>query len=180
MEIVSIMGSGSLGREINLDPLVTGLKDEVGDILETNFQSAGIVTVKFGSESPAFSIYRTGAFQVRGASDHDDLNDWIDQFLGILSEIGFDIEDAEFEEKTAVFMDEVQQSVNLEALTIHLGLEFTEYEPEQFPGVVYRPANQTVTLLVFSSGKVLVLGTTEQGCAEAAFESLKKEIRAIS
>lgn len=180
MEIVSIMGSGSLGREINLDNLVTALKNEVGDILETNFQSAGIVTVKFGGESPAFSIYRTGAFQVRGASDHHDLNDWIDHFLETLSEIGFEIEGAEFEEQTAVFIDEVQQSVNLEALTIHLGLELTEYEPEQFPGVVYRPANQTVTILVFSSGKVLVLGTTEQEDAEAAFESLKKEIREIS
>lgn len=175
-----MMGSGSLGREINLDTLVTGLKNEVGDSLETNFQSTGIVTVKFGSESPAFSIYRTGAFQVRGASDHDDLNDWVNHFLRTLSEIGLEIEDAEFEEQTAVFMDEVQQSVNLEALTIHLGLELTEYEPEQFPGVVYRPTNQAVTLLVFSSGKVLVLGTTEQEYAEAAFELLKKDIRAIS
>lgn len=100
--------------------------------------------------------------------------------FGILSEFGFEIEDAVFEERTAVFMDEVQQSVNLEALSIHLGLELTKYEPEQFTGVVYRPANETVTLLVFSSGKVLVLGTTEQEYAEATFESLRKEIRAIS
>lgn len=174
------MGSGSLGREINLDTLVAGLKNEVGDILDTSFQNAGIVTVKFGSESPAFSIYRTGAFQVRGASNHDDLNDWVDRFLRILSEIGFETADAKFEEQTAVFVGEVQHSVNLKALTIHLGLELTEYEPEQFPSVVYRPANQTVTLLVFSSGKVLILGTTEQEYAEAAFESLKTEIRAIS
>ncbi|ADQ66903.1 transcription factor [Halogeometricum borinquense] len=172
MKIVSIMGSGSLGKEVDLETLVEELRDEVGESLEANFQSPGIVTVKFGDNSPAFSIYRTGSFQIRGALGHDGLNDAVDQLLEILSNIDFETGEVEFEEKTAVFMHDVHQGLELEILAVHLGLEYTEYEPEQFPGLVYRPPKHEATLLIFSSGKVLVVGTAKQEVARSVLKSL--------
>lgn len=172
MKIVSIMGSGSLGKEVDLYTLVDELKKEIGDSLDVNFQSDGLVTVKFGANSPAFSIYRTGSFQIRGSLGHEELDDAVSQLLQVLADIGFETSDVEFEEKTAVFMDEVNQKLNLETLAIHLGLEYTEYEPEQFPGLVYRSPEVEATLLIFSSGKVLVVGTAEEEVAHTALQSL--------
>ena len=37
-------------------------------------------------------------------------------------------------------------------------LEGTEYEPEQFPGLVYRVKDPKAAMLVFSSGKVVCTG----------------------
>lgn len=174
MEIVSTMGSGSLGKEIDLDTLATELKNQVGESLEVSFQSDGIVTVKFGEESPAFSIYRTGSFQIRGPGGHSEMKDAVNELLQILSDIGFESGDIEFEEKTSVFLDELDQGVNLEMLTVQLGLEHTEYEPEQFPGLVYRSPDVSATLLIFASGKVLIVGTTEERVAKTAFQSISK------
>jgi transcription initiation factor TFIID TATA-box-binding protein len=60
------MRSGSLAREIDLDALVQESEEEFGNELKFDFQSSGIVTVRFGNNSPAYSIYRTGSFQIRG------------------------------------------------------------------------------------------------------------------
>lgn len=176
MNIVSIMGSGSLGKEIDLEILVDELRNEVGKDLDVNFHSSGIVTVKLGENSPAFSIYRTGSFQIRGALGHEELNEAVNQLLQIFADIGFESGDVEFETKTAVFIDEVNQALELETLAVHLGLEYTEYEPEQFPGLVYRSPESEATLLIFSSGKVLVVGTAREKVARSALQSLDETL----
>ena len=37
-------------------------------------------------------------------------------------------------------------------------LEDTEYEPEQFPGLVYHLPGSSITFLLFSTGKIVVAG----------------------
>ena len=52
---------------------------------------------------------------------------------------------------------DLNSDVNLNHLSINLGLENIEYEPEQFPGLVYRLERGPV-VLIFASGKVVVTG----------------------
>ena len=73
-------------------------------------------------------------------------------------------------------MSEVGENLNLSALAIGLGLEVTEYEPEQFPGLVYRPSEHDCVLLVFGSGKAIITGVTSIRAAEEAFNSLQRHI----
>lgn len=170
------MGSGSLGRELDLEALVRALEDELGEELESKFQSSGIVTIRLGSDSPAYSIYRTGSFQIRGAENQRQLDEDVNRLIDVLSRVGVELSDVDFESRTAVYMTEVDQEVNLEALTISLGLENTEYEPEQFPGIVYRPPQLGATLLIFASGKVLIVGTTDKQTALEAFRIVETSI----
>jgi transcription initiation factor TFIID TATA-box-binding protein len=73
-------------------------------------------------------------------------------------------------------MEDIGQQLNLSALAIGLGLEFTEYEPEQFPGLIYRPANLDCVLLIFGSGKVIITGATGVESAEEAVTGLLEQI----
>jgi transcription initiation factor TFIID TATA-box-binding protein len=66
-----------------------------------------------------------------------------------------------FEHKTSVFLPNIDREVNQEALIISIGLERAEYEPEQFPGLVFRPGVVDATLLVFFTGKIIVDGTSD-------------------
>lgn len=180
MEIVSTMGSGSLGQELDLETLVTGIEDHLGETVNANFTGESMATVRLEEDGPAYTLYRTGVFQVRGTPNKDELTKAANQFREVLSEIGVEIPDYEFSHVTSVFMEDFKQEVNLEALTISLGLENTEYEPEQFPGLIYRPAQFDVTLLVFSSGKVIVGGTTDQSYAESAVQNLEEELSVLT
>lgn len=174
------MGSGSLRRELDLEALVQELEEEFGDELGFDFQSSGIVTVRFGNDSPAYSIYRTGSFQIRGAKNQQELDEAVDRLINTLSAIGIDLSGVDFESRTAVYMEDIGREINLEALTVALGLEHTEYEPEQFPGLVYRPPQSEPTLLIFASGKVLVVGTTSGEIAISALQKLEDIIPKVT
>ncbi len=176
VEIASTMGAGSLGRELDLRPLVDELVDSIESQLEANFTSEGMVTVYLDGDSPAYTLYRTGSFQIRGAEAEADLSRAESRLRAMLLEIGVEIPDYEFRHVTSVFVGTFDVDVNLEVLAIALGLENTEYEPEQFPAVIYRPPQFTVTLLIFSTGKVIVGGTTDREEAQSALQHVADEL----
>jgi len=53
-------------------------------------------------------------------------------------------------------MGDVGTNIDLTKFSLAVGLENVEYEPEQFPALVYR--YQKLTALIFSSGKVILTG----------------------
>lgn len=173
MEIVSTMGSGSLGREIDLNSFVAALNESLDSPEDANFTSSGMVTIRLKEDGPAYTVFRTGSFQIRGSKNEQRLNEAESKFREALSNIDFEIYDYEFDHVTSVFMFNLAQEVDLEVLTIALGMEETEYEPEQFSGLIYRPSELEVTLLVFSSGKVIIGGTPDREHASAAIAELR-------
>jgi transcription initiation factor TFIID TATA-box-binding protein len=176
MEIVSTMGSGSLGRELDLEAFVSGLENHLNTSVDPNFTSIGMATVRLKEGGPAFTLYRTGTFQIRGTQNEQNLSDAADRFREVLSEMGVEVPNYEFSHVTSVFLEELSQEVNLEALTISLGTEDAEYEPEQFPGLMYRPEEHELTMVVFASGKIIIGGTTDKNEASSAVQRLNLEL----
>ena len=58
-------------------------------------------------------------------------------------------------------------------------VENTEYEPEQFPGLVYRPTNPRAAALIFSSGKVVCTGAKSIENAKIAMQKVADTIRSV-
>jgi len=56
-------------------------------------------------------------------------------------------------------------------------LENTEYEPEQFPGLVYRLSEPKAAALIFGSGKVVCTGTTSPDEARTAVMKIIEELK---
>ena len=54
--------------------------------------------------------------------------------------------------------------------------ESVEYEPEQFPGLVYRMSDPNVAFLLFSSGKIVCTGARTKKDVERAIEKLVKKL----
>jgi transcription initiation factor TFIID TATA-box-binding protein len=97
-----------------------------------------------------------------------------DAFVKTLSEL--DIVDGEtapgFTAQNVVCTAQFDDSVDLNILSIALGLESVEYEPEQFPDLIYRLADRSAVLLVFANGKIVITGTSNVDTAENAFKHL--------
>ncbi|WP_276273589.1 TATA-box-binding protein [Haloarcula litorea] len=175
MQVVSTMGTGTLGRDIDLEALVTELEDQL-PCVDSNFQSSSMVTIRIKENGPAYTVYRTGSFQIRGAESEDSLQDALGRFRECLADIGVESPGFEFELSTLVCMEDLGQELDLETLAVALGLNNIEYEPEQFPGLVFRPEGHQVTLLLFASGKVIIGGAKKRGQAQAGVERLKEEL----
>ena len=58
-------------------------------------------------------------------------------------------------------------------------VENTEYEPEQFPGLVYRPTNPRAAALIFSSGKIVCTGAKSIENAKLAMHKVAETIRGV-
>ncbi len=67
--------------------------------------------------------------------------------------------------------------LNLNLNTLSLELENTEYEPEQFPGLVYKLVKPTATFLLFSNGKLVCTGTKNKEELEDSMNQLNKNIK---
>jgi transcription initiation factor TFIID TATA-box-binding protein len=68
--------------------------------------------------------------------------------------------------------------LELNAIAVTFGLDHVEYEPEQFPGLVYRMDDPKVVILLFGSGKLVCTGAKKPSDVEKAVKKIDKELRA--
>lgn len=177
MHVVSTMGSGNIGRELDLDSVIESLQDEFD--IESNRHSDSMVTIRLESGGPALTLYRTGAYQIRGTDSRETLFEANEDLLDALRTIGVEFTAPSFKQKNAVYLEDFDTTVQLEALAIHLGIENVEYEPEQFPGVIYRPPELGTVNLIFSSGKTIISGTIHDKIAEQSAEHLRQQLSTL-
>ena len=58
-------------------------------------------------------------------------------------------------------------------------LENSEYEPEQFPGLVYKLPGTKATFLLFSNGKIVCTGTKSESDLKSAVQTLAANLRKL-
>ncbi|MGZ4904706.1 MAG: TATA-box-binding protein, partial [Halobacteriota archaeon] len=58
--------------------------------------------------------------------------------------------------------------------------ENVEYEPEQFPGLVYRMSDPKVVVLVFGSGKLVITGARKPEDATDAVDQIVQDLKRVS
>ncbi len=69
--------------------------------------------------------------------------------------------------------------MDLNLNTLAMKLENTEYEPEQFPGLVYKLAAAKATFLLFSNGKIVCTGTKSEKEVHAALDKLIENLKRV-
>lgn len=174
VEIVNVVASGALGLELDLD----AVSQELDDIAEYDSKKYPGVYVRFDESQPLVTLYRTGKYIITGSNSENEACLIRDEFLRALADHGIitDVDDEWFSIQNYVCVSDAGQQLNLSALAIGLGLEATEYEPEQFPGLVYRPQDHNCVLLAFGSGKIIITGAESVGGAEDAVQDLFQQI----
>ncbi len=114
-------------------------------------------------------IFRLGKIVCTGASSVDDLTTALELTFEKLRVLGLDVpEEPDITVRNIVTSGNLGTRLNLNAIAIGFGLEAVEYEPEQFPGLVYRPDKLDVVVLLFGSGKLVITGGSQPSDAEDA------------
>ena len=174
VEVVNVVGSGSLGREFDLSVCA----EELGSIANFDPGKYPGMYVRFDEDSGLVTVYRTGKFIITGADSVEKLYSVKTGLLDLFENKSI-IEEGDlewFRVQNLVCTTVLGSELNLNALAIGLGLERTEYEPEQFPGLVYRNADLGCVVLVFSTGKAVITGSSDLEEVEAAAEYLHNEL----
>jgi len=175
ISIANAVGSGDLGVELDVAEVESDLELPYTEYDPSNYHGLYLRLVEGG---PLITVYRSGKYIISGCSTFEQLYETNDAFLTTLSEL--DIVDSEtetgFAVQNVVCTAQLDDPVDLNTLSIALGLESVEYEPEQFPGLIYRPADHPAVLLVFANGKIVITGASDVDTAEDAFKHLQKQV----
>jgi transcription initiation factor TFIID TATA-box-binding protein len=69
--------------------------------------------------------------------------------------------------------------ININKLSVTLNLENIEYEPEQFPGLVYRIKDPRIVVLIFSSGKIILTGGRNMEDIRKGLDILEEKLDSV-
>jgi len=164
IHIENVVASSDLGQELALDQLATDL-----DGAEYNPEDFPGVIYRLQEPKSATLIFRSGKVVCTGAQSVDAVHDALEIVFDDLRELGIDVDSTPpVKVQNIVSSASLEQSLNLNAIAIGLGLEQIEYEPEQFPGLVYRLDDPDVVVLLFGSGKLVITGAAESADAQHA------------
>jgi len=124
-------------------------------------------------------LFRSGKVVCTGAKSLDDVHKAIRKVAKQIEDAGIKVDtDPDVEVQNIVASSDLETEINLNAIAISLGLEKVEYEPEQFPGLVYRIDDPKVVVLLFGSGKLVCTGARQPEDVERAVEKITEELQA--
>ena len=174
VQVVNVVASGALDVELDLESVAL----ELDDVVDYDPEKYPGAYFRFGDNAPLITLYRTGKYIITGSASEAEAGRFRDEFLSVLQRhrIVSAAGDAWFTVQNYVCMADIERPLNLSALAVGLGLEVTEYEPEQFSGLVYRPHDYTCVLLIFASGKVVITGAADVEIAEEAFNHFQTKV----
>lgn len=174
IKIENVVASTSLGEELNLQAIALALE---GAEYEPE-QFPGLV-YRLKEPKTATLLFRSGKVVCTGAKTLNDVKTAINKVAKQIESAGIKITiEPVIEVQNIVASSDLEQEINLNAIAISLGLEKVEYEPEQFPGLVYRLDEPKVVVLLFGSGKLVCTGARKPQDVEAAVNKITEELRA--
>ncbi len=125
----------------------------------------------------AFLLFTSGKVVCTGAKTVEDVEKSVYGMMDLLRQAGFDVVDKpEINVQNIVASGDLHGKLDLIETAVALGLENVEYEPEIFPGMVYRRPDLGVVLLLFSSGRIVCTGAKKPEQAFDAVSRIREEM----
>jgi transcription initiation factor TFIID TATA-box-binding protein len=151
MRVVNVVATRSLGSPIDLRLIQKALPG-------SRFAEKGAkwLMYRFGEKNRYFAFYSSGKFLITGAVTLDELENESMQIIRKLRKAGLSVHPGGIMIHNIVVEDEVESEIQLEDIYPMLDSSKTSFEPEQFPGLIYR--DWGVSVLLFSTGKFIVAG----------------------
>ncbi|MFP3173062.1 TATA-box-binding protein [Vulcanisaeta sp. EB80] len=154
--IENIVATVNLGVDLDLDKLAERLP-----AAEYNPEQFPGLILRLQRPKISALIFRTGKMVCTGAKSENELKRAVKELVRLLNEHGADVPlTPEIQVQNIVASGNLHAEVDIEKSA--LMLENSMYEPEQFPGLIYRMDDPKVVLLIFSSGKIVCTGAKKE------------------
>lgn len=116
-------------------------------------------------------IFSSGKMVCTGAKSEDQCRLASRKYARIIQKLGFKTQFCDFKIQNIVGSCDVGFPVRLETIAF-VHSTFSTYEPELFPGLVYRMVNPRIVILIFVSGKVVLTGAKVREEIYLAFRNI--------
>jgi transcription initiation factor TFIID TATA-box-binding protein len=173
VKIENVVAFASLGKDIPLTTLV----DSIENAEYEPEQFPGLV-YRTADPRAAALIFSSGKIVCTGAKSIEMANVAMKKVVDKIREVGISMPKVfNIKVENIVASSKIDAQLNLEEIAF--SLENAEYEPEQFPGLVYRITEPRVAFLLFSSGKIICTGAHNIDDIHLALKKLKEMLEEI-
>ncbi|MEN6442906.1 MAG: TATA-box-binding protein [Methanoregula sp.] len=175
LKIENIVASGTIAESIDLAELSS--KVENCDLNKKRFPGA---VYHIADPKIACLIFSSGKVVITGLRTDAALAKGIAILKKKLKEVGIEpLKEPRIAITNMVCSYNLGRYINLNKLTVTLNVENVEYEPEQFPGLVFRIADPKIVVLIFSSGKIILTGGKTLEDVRKGLDVLEKKLESV-
>jgi transcription initiation factor TFIID TATA-box-binding protein len=173
VKIENVVAFTSLGKDIPLLKLISSIENAEYE----PEQFPGLV-YRINEPRAAALIFSSGKIVCTGAKSIEMAKVAMRKVVDRVRETGIDLPTVfDIQVENIVASSKIDAKLNLEGIAF--ALENAEYEPEQFPGLVYRINEPRVAFLLFSSGKIICTGAHNIEDVYSALRKLKAKLDEI-
>jgi transcription initiation factor TFIID TATA-box-binding protein len=173
IQIVNIVVSTSLEHDIPLEKMAAVLPNT-----EYNPEQFPGLVIRIKDPKTSALIFSSGKVVCTGARTLEKVDESIEKIIESLKRINIDIKiKPKITVQNVVASGSIGMDLNLNKLAMKL--DNTEYEPEQFPGLVYKLNEMKATFLLFSNGKIVCTGTKSREQVMAAVNRLVQILKGV-
>ena len=156
IKIVNIVVSTSLEHDIPLEKMAATLSNT-----EYNPEQFPGLVIRIKEPKTSALIFSSGKVVCTGAKTIEEVELSLQKIIKSLLKLNIKIK-----AKPVLAIQNIVASgsvgMDLNLNTLAMKLDNTEYEPEQFPGLVYKLREAKATFLLFSNGKIVCTGTKSE------------------
>ncbi len=173
LKIQNIVATTSLNTKVPLVKLVRSQSNT-----EYNPEQFPGLVLRIKKPKSAVLVFNSGNLVCTGTKSIAQVQEVIAQVIKQLRKIGVKAKGKpKINVQNIVASGAIKYMLNLNEIT--LSLENTEYEPEQFPGLVYKLEEPNATFLLFSNGKLVCTGTKNRAQLDEAMKQLLKNLKPL-
>jgi len=173
IKVVNIVASTSLEHDIPLIKLAEALPNT-----EYNPEQFPGLVMRIKNPKTSALIFSSGKVVCTGAKSMAKVKESVNKIIYNIEKINIKITvKPQIKVQNMVAAGSIGIDLNLNSLAIDLGN--TEYEPEQFPGLVYKLPGTRATFLLFSNGKIVCTGTRSKTKLKEAVDKLVKNLAKV-
>ena len=173
IKVENVVSFVSLGKKISLTQLLPNMEN-------AEYQPEQFPGLVYRTIEPkaAALIFSSGKIVCTGAKSIEKSKEAVGKVVDKIRKSGIPMpRKYDIKVENIVASSKIKAKLNLEEITF--SLDNAEYEPEQFPGLVYRIPNPRVAFLLFSSGKIICTGAQQISDIHSALGKLKGRLEDI-
>ncbi|MHA1486917.1 MAG: TATA-box-binding protein [Promethearchaeota archaeon] len=124
-----------------------------------------------------FLIFSTGKMVITGLRRADQASLGVKKIVKSIKKAGINVSNPEITIQNIVASGDLHTFIDLNLAAIIM--ENAMYEPEVFPGLIYRMKEPKTVFLIFSTGKVVCTGAKNKKFVKEAFIKLNHKVREL-
>jgi len=165
-QLQNIVSTVSMGSKLDLKKIALHARNA-----EYNPKRFAAVIMRIREPRTTALIFSSGKMVCTGAKSEEDSRLAARKYARIVQKLGFPAKFKDFKIQNMVGSCDVKFPIRLEGLVLTHS-QFSSYEPELFPGLIYRMVKPRIVLLIFVSGKVVLTGAKVRQEIYEAFDNI--------